>query len=111
MIVMENLTETHAVEKTKLDTNKVESILRDLGPRSTSCLAYHPHAGNFTGCNWRQKRASVMLSNFFPELEWCLDERDRDNVRDARAVLDSLDMDNDLEVFHFKVIANDRANG
>jgi len=62
----------------------VESILRDLGPRSTSCLAYHPQASNFT------------------ELEWCLDERDRDNVRDARAVLDSLDMDNDLEVFHFK---------
>ena len=51
------------------------------------------------------------MSHFSSELEWCLDERDRDNVRDARAVLDSLDMDNDLEVFHFKVIANDRATG
>ena len=37
------------------------------------------------------------------ELEWSLDERDKENVLEARAVLDSLDMDNDLEVFHFKV--------
>ena len=37
------------------------------------------------------------------ELEWSLDERDKENVMEARAVLDSLDIDNDLEVFHFKV--------
>jgi len=67
----------------------VESILRDLGSRSTSCIAYHPQASKFT------------------ELEWSLDERDRENVVEARAVLDSLDMDNDLEVFHFKDFGKD----
>ena len=76
-------------KKTKLDTHKVESILRDLGPRATSCLAYHPHAGNFTGCNWRQKGPLTWCPTFLqssngvstketeimwetPELSWTL---------------------------------------
>ena len=40
---------------------------------------------------------------FIAELEWSLDDKDTANVMEARSVLDSLDIDNDLEVFHFKV--------
>ena len=40
---------------------------------------------------------------FLAELEWSLDDKDTANVMEARSVLDSLDIDNDLEVFHFKV--------
>ena len=40
---------------------------------------------------------------FIAELEWSLDDKDTANVMEARSVLDSLDIDNDLEVFQFKV--------
>ena len=83
---------------------QVESILKDLGPRATSCLAYHPQASKFAGCksilfNLEKKRKNL----FIAELEWSLDDKDTANVMEARSVLDSLDIDNDLEVFHFKV--------
>ena len=85
---------------------QVESILKDLGPRATSCLAYHPQASKFAGCksilfNLEKKRKNL----FIAELEWSLDDKDTANVMEARSVLDSLDIDNDLEVFHFKVSA------
>ena len=83
--------------------------MRDLGSRATSCLAYHPQASKFTGFKNMQNPIYNNLTNeskyiqLTTELEWSLDERDKENVLEARAVLDSLDMDNDLEVFHFKV--------
>ena len=78
--------------------------MKDLGPRATSCLAYHPQASKFAGCksilfNLEKKRKNL----FIAELEWSLDDKDTANVMEARSVLDSLDIDNDLEVFHFKV--------
>ena len=48
---------------------QVESILKDLGPRATSCLAYHPQASKFAGCksilfNLEEKEKSYSLQSW-----------------------------------------------
>lgn len=62
----------------------VESIVKGLGENSSAAIAYHPTAAKFSHLNW----------NINPVLQTA--------ISSAGCVLDRLDGDNDLEVFHYR---------